>query len=89
MVLLAVVKKILVTFKINLDYNLKFFYIIKMNKTNCSVNMVLTSIVNNKSILKDIVSDIKERFKVNVNEEKLEAFLSTVDVEVKQNVTLV
>lgn len=51
--------------------------------------MVLTSIVNNKSILKDIVSDIKERFKVNVNEEKLEAFLSTVDVEVKQNVTLV
>jgi len=60
-----------------------------MNMTNCTVNMVLTSIVNNKTILKKIVSDIKKRFKVDVDEEKLQAFLNTVEVEVKQNITLV
>lgn len=51
--------------------------------------MVLTSIVNNKTILKKIASDIKKRFKIEVDENKLEAFLSTVEVEVKQNVTMV
>jgi len=60
-----------------------------MNATNCTVNMVLTSIVNNKTILKKIASDIKKRFKIEVDENKLEAFLSTVEVEVKQNVTMV
>lgn len=60
-----------------------------MNSSNCTVNMVLTSIVNNKTILKKIVSDIKKRFKIDVDEEKLEAFLNTVEVEVKQNITLV
>lgn len=75
--------------KINLDYNLNTLYIKFMNMTNCTVNMVLTSIVNNKTILKKIVSDIKKRFKVDVDEEKLQAFLNTVEVEVKQNITLV
>jgi len=50
--------------------------------------MVLTSIVNNKSILKKIATDMKNRFKLEVDEEKLEAFLNTVEVEVKQNITL-
>lgn len=59
-----------------------------MNSTNCTVNMVLTSIVNNPSILKKIAKDIKNRFKIDVDEKKLEAFLNTVEVEVKQNVTL-
>jgi len=60
-----------------------------MNMTTCTVNMVLTSIVNNPSILKKISKDIKKRFKVEVDEKKLEAFLSTVEVDVKQNITLV
>jgi len=60
-----------------------------MSSTNCTVNMVLTSIVNNPSILKKIVKDIKKRFKLDLDEKKLEAFLNTVEVEVKQNITLV
>ena len=60
-----------------------------MNATNCTVNMVLTSIVNNPGILKKIAKDISKRFKVEVDDKKLEAFLSTVEVEVKQNITLV
>jgi len=50
--------------------------------------MVLTSIVNNPSILKKISKDLKNRFKIEVDEKKLEAFLSTVEIEVKQVVTL-
>jgi len=60
-----------------------------MNSTNCTVNMVLTSIVNNPSILKKIAKDIKNRFKIELDEKKLEAFLNTVEIEVKQNVTIV
>jgi len=60
-----------------------------MNSTNCTVNMVLTSIVNNPSILKKIVKDIKNRFKIDIDETKLESFLNTVEIEVKQNITLV
>jgi len=51
--------------------------------------MVLTSIVNNPSILKKISKDINKRFKVEVDEKKLEAFLNTVELEVKQTVTMV
>lgn len=50
--------------------------------------MVLTSIVNNPIILKKIAKDINKRFKIDVDEKKLEAFLSTVEVEVKQVITL-
>jgi len=60
-----------------------------MSTTNCTVNMVLTSIVNNPSLLKKIAKDIKKRFKLDLDEKKLEAFLNTVEVEVKQNITLV
>jgi len=59
-----------------------------MSPTNCTVNMVLTSIVNNPTILNKIVKDIKSRFKIDVDEEKLQAYLNTVEIEVKQNVTL-
>ena len=59
-----------------------------MSPTNCTVNMVLTSIVNNPTILNKIVKDIKSRFKIDVDEKKLLAYLNTVEVEVKQNVTL-
>lgn len=59
-----------------------------MSPTNCTVNMVLTSIVNNPAILNKIVKDIKSRFKVDVDKEKLQAYLNTVEVEVKQSVTL-
>jgi len=60
-----------------------------MTISNCTVNMVLTSIVNNPSILKKISKDINKRFKVEVDEKKLEAFLNTVELEVKQTVTMV
>ena len=60
-----------------------------MSTTNCTVNMVLTSIVNNSSILKKLAKDMNKRFKIDVDEKKLEAFLSTVEIEVKQTVTLV
>jgi hypothetical protein len=50
--------------------------------------MVLTSIVNNKTILNEITSDIRNRFKIEIDEQKLEAYLNTVEVEVKQNITL-
>lgn len=59
-----------------------------MTTSNCTVNMVLTSIVNNPSILKKISKDLKKRFKIEVDEKKLESFLSTVEIEVKQVVTL-
>jgi len=59
-----------------------------MNVTNCTVNMVLTSIVNNPSILKKIAKDINKRFKIELDEKKLEAFLNTVEIEVKQSVTI-
>jgi len=59
-----------------------------MNTTNCTVNMVLTSIVNNESILKKIAKDMKKRFKIEIDEQKLLAFLNTVEVDVKQNITL-
>lgn len=51
--------------------------------------MVLTSIVNNPSILSKIAEDIKVRYKMDLDEKKLEAFLNTVEIEVKQNVTIV
>ena len=60
-----------------------------MSITNCTVNMVLTSIVNNPSILSKIAEDIKDRYKMDLDEKKLEAFLNTVEIEVKQNVTIV
>jgi hypothetical protein len=50
--------------------------------------MVLTSIVNNPSILKKIAKDINKRFKIELDEKKLEAFLNTVEIEVKQSVTI-
>lgn len=59
-----------------------------MSTNNCTVSMVLTSIVNNPSILKKIAKDISKRFKLEVDENKLQAFLNTVEVQVKQNITL-
>lgn len=46
------------------------------------IDMVLTSIVNNKNILKEIKSDINNRFEVKLDEEKLKNFLSVVGVKV-------
>ena len=59
-----------------------------MNMTNCTVNMVLTSLVNNKSLLKKVAKDMEERFKLEIDEDKLEAFLNTVEIDVKNNATL-
>jgi hypothetical protein len=51
--------------------------------------MVLTSLVNNKALLKKVAKDMEERFKLEIDEEKLEAFLNTVEIDVKSNATLI
>ncbi len=60
-----------------------------MNMTNCTVNMVLTSLVNNKALLQKVAADMEHRFKLEIDEEKLEAFLNTVEINVKSNATLI
>ena len=57
--------------------------------SNCTVNMVLTSLVNNKSLIKKVAEDMEKRFKLEIDEEKLEAFLNTVEIDVKSNTTLI
>ena len=57
--------------------------------SNCTVNMVLTSLVNNKALLKKVAKDMEERFKLEIDEQKLEAFLNTVEIDVKTNATLI
>lgn len=57
--------------------------------TNCTVNMVLTSLVNNKALLKSVAADMEHRFKLEIDEEKLESFLNTVEIDVKTNTTLI
>ena len=57
--------------------------------TNCTVNMVLTSLVNNKALLQKVAADMEQRFKLEIDEEKLEAFLNTVEIDVKSNTTLI
>ena len=59
-----------------------------MNTSNCTVNMVLTSLVNNKPLLKKVAKDMSKRFKIEIDEDRLEAFLNTVEVDVKSNITL-
>ena len=60
-----------------------------MNMTNCTVNMVLTSLVNNKALLNSVAADMEQRFKLEIDEEKLESFLNTVEIDVKTNTTLI
>lgn len=60
-----------------------------MNASNSAVEMVLTSIVNNRAILTKIVKDMNKRFNIVVEENKLEAYLNTVEIEIKNNITLV
>jgi len=60
-----------------------------MNMSNCTVNMVLTSLVNNKTLLKKVAEDMEARFKLEIDKDKLEAFLNTVEIDVKSNATLI
>jgi len=45
--------------------------------------MVLTSLVNNKILLKKVAKDMEKRFKLEIDEDKLEAFLNTVEIMLK------
>ena len=56
-----------------------------MTNDNAMINMVLTSIVNNKSILRSIVSDIGDRFNTTVDEDKLENYLSVATLTQEKN----
>lgn len=47
------------------------------------IDMVLTSIVNNQQILKSIRLDIEQRFRVNLDIQKLENHLASVELEAK------
>jgi hypothetical protein len=49
------------------------------------VNMVLTSIVNNETILNSIVHDISKRFDVKLEADQLENFLSVVNLAPEKN----
>jgi len=60
-----------------------------MNPNNSTVDMVLTSIVNNRSFLEAIATDMGERFNIKVNPDKLEAYLSTVEIEAKPTIMIV
>jgi len=53
------------------------------------MDMVLTSIVNNDTILNEIVLDIENRFKTKVDKSKLNAFLNVVEVRVNNEPILV
>lgn len=44
------------------------------------LDMVLTSIVNNRSILNSIASDVNERFKAKLNIQDLENYLNVIEV---------
>jgi hypothetical protein len=50
-------------------------------------DMVLTSIVNNQQILESVKLDIEQRFRVNLDIQKLENHLASVELEAK-NVTV-
>lgn len=47
-------------------------------------DMVLTSIVNNDKLLNAIIDDVEDRFKTKLDREKLEKYLSTVDIDYKE-----
>lgn len=49
------------------------------------VNMVLTSIVNNETVLNSIVYDISKRFDVKLEADQLENFLSVVNLTPEKN----
>jgi hypothetical protein len=51
------------------------------------IDMVLTSIVNNQQILESVKLDIEQRFRVNLDIQKLENHLASVELEAK-NVTV-
>lgn len=53
------------------------------------IDMVLTSIVNNETILDNIVLDIENRFKTKVDKNKLNTFLNVVEVKVNNEPILV
>jgi hypothetical protein len=47
------------------------------------IDMVLTSIVNNREILKSINLDMQKRFDVNLDMQKLENYLAAIELEAK------
>lgn len=59
-----------------------------MNPNNSTVDMVLTSIVNNKDILAKISKDMESRFNIAVDIDKLEGYLNTVEIDAKPNIML-
>lgn len=50
------------------------------------IEMILTSIVNNETILNTVIDDVEERFKVKLDKNRVEAFLNTVDVSVDNSI---
>jgi len=47
-----------------------------------TINMILTSLVNNNNLLEEVVGDIKSRFKISLNVTKLQNLLNVVEVDV-------
>lgn len=47
-----------------------------------TINMILTSLVNNNNLLEEVVGDIKSRFKISLDVIKLQNLLNVVEVDV-------
>lgn len=47
-----------------------------------TINMILTSLVNNNNLLEEVVGDIKSRFKISLDVTKLQNLLNVVEVNV-------
>lgn len=54
-----------------------------------TLNMILTSLVNNQSLFDSVVEDVESRFKTKIDKQKLHAMLNVVEVEVKDEPVLV
>jgi hypothetical protein len=54
-------------------------------QTSRTLDLVLTSIINNESIFKSIVEDMQERFKIQFDKQQLHNFLNVAEFKVVTN----
>lgn len=50
------------------------------------LDMILTSISNNSMLLENIIEDIDNRFHTKLDKNKLQHYIDTVEVEVKESI---
>lgn len=52
------------------------------------VDMLLTSLVNNDSLLNKTIEDVYARFNTKLDKDKLRTYLDTVEVTVKESINV-